>query len=89
MRVLGRVISYVVLVLIGLVGIAPFVYLLVLSFKARIDILEVPPTLHFEWSQIKENYDTVIHEPSIVGADVDMSLTALSPGGRAALRHRT
>jgi multiple sugar transport system permease protein len=61
-HILGRVTSYVVLVLIGLLGIAPFVYLLVLSFKARIDILEVPPSLDFTWAQIKENYDIVIHE---------------------------
>jgi multiple sugar transport system permease protein len=62
MRILGRVVSYLVLILIGLVGIAPFAYLLVLSFKARIDILDVPPSLHFDWSQIKENYGIVIHE---------------------------
>jgi multiple sugar transport system permease protein len=61
-RILGRVISYLVLILIGVIGIAPFVYLLILSFKARIDVLEVPPTLHFDWAQIKENYDIVIHE---------------------------
>lgn len=62
MRILGRVVSYLVLIVIGLVGIAPFAYLLVLSFKARIDILEVPPSLDFDWAQIKENYDIVIHE---------------------------
>jgi multiple sugar transport system permease protein len=62
MRILGRVVSYLVLILIGLVGIAPFAYLLVLSFKARIDILDVPPSLHFDWAQIKENYGIVIHE---------------------------
>ena len=62
MRVLGRVVSYVVLVLIGLIGIAPFVYLLVLSFKSQLEILDVPPSLHFDWSTIKQNYDTVIHE---------------------------
>ena len=61
-RVFGRIVSYVVLVLIGLIGIAPFVYLLILSFKSRIDILEVPPSLHFDWATIKSNYDTVIHE---------------------------
>jgi len=61
-RVLGRIVSYLVLILIGLIGIAPFVYLLVLSFKSRIDILEVPPSLHFDWGTIKSNYDTVIHE---------------------------
>ncbi len=37
MRILGRVVSYVVLVLIGLIGIAPFVYLLILSFKSQLD----------------------------------------------------
>jgi len=61
-RRLGRAVSYFVLVLIGLIGIAPFVYLLVLSFKSRLDILTVPPTLHFDWSQVKANYSEVIHE---------------------------
>jgi multiple sugar transport system permease protein len=61
-RVIGRTISYIVLVLIGLAGIAPFVYLLILSFKSRIDVLTVPPTLHFDWAQIKSNYGQVIHE---------------------------
>jgi multiple sugar transport system permease protein len=58
----GRVISYLVLILIGLVGIAPFVYLLILSFKSRLEILDVPPSLHFQWSTIKANYGEVIHE---------------------------
>ena len=62
MRIAGRIISYAILVLIGLVGMAPFAYLLILSFKARIDILEVPPSLDFSWAQIKENYDIVINE---------------------------
>lgn len=61
-RIVGRTISYLVLVLIGLIGIAPFVYLLIISFKSRIDVLTVPPTLHFDWSQIKANYGNVIHE---------------------------
>jgi multiple sugar transport system permease protein len=61
---IGRVVSYLVLILIGLVGIAPFLYLLVLSFKSRLDILEVPPSLHFDWSTIKANYGQVIHEGS-------------------------
>jgi multiple sugar transport system permease protein len=59
---LGRIVSYVVLVLIGLLGLAPFVYLLILSFKSRIDVLTVPPTLHFDWAQIKSNYGNVIHD---------------------------
>ncbi len=62
MKIAGRIISYAILVLIGLIGMAPFAYLLILSFKARIDILEVPPSLDFSWAQIKENYDIVINE---------------------------
>ena len=55
-----------VLVLIGLAGIAPFLYLLVLSFKSRLDVLTVPPDLHFDWSTIQENYRTVIHDDHYV-----------------------
>jgi multiple sugar transport system permease protein len=61
-RVVGRVISYVVLILIALLGIAPFVYLAVLSTKTRLDILEVPPSLSFDWETIKANYDVVIND---------------------------
>jgi multiple sugar transport system permease protein len=58
----GRVVSYLLLILIGLVGIAPFVYLLILSFKSQLDILSVPPSLHFSWKQITSNYGYVVHE---------------------------
>jgi multiple sugar transport system permease protein len=61
-RALGRIVSYLVLVLIGLVGIAPFAYLLVLSFKSQLQTFDVPPSLHFDWSTIKANYGQVIHE---------------------------
>ena len=65
-RTVGRVISYIVLVLIALAGIAPFLYLLVLSFKSRLDVLTVPPDRHFDWSTIQENYRTVIHDDHYV-----------------------
>jgi len=62
-RTFGRIVSYVVLVLIGIIGAAPFIYLLILSFKSRLDIIiEVPPSLHFNWSTIKANYDEVINQ---------------------------
>ncbi len=61
-RTLGRIVSYLVLILIGLIGIAPFVFLLILSFKSQLDILNVPPSLHFSWGQITSNYGTVIHQ---------------------------
>lgn len=60
--VAGRIVSYLVLLLIAVIGIAPFVYLLIISFKSRLDVLAVPPSLHFNWSDISTNYHTVIHE---------------------------
>lgn len=61
-RVAGRVVSYVVLVLIGLVALAPFVFLLIISFKSRLDVLEVPPSLDFSRAQISDNYSQVIND---------------------------
>jgi multiple sugar transport system permease protein len=61
-RLAGRVVSYLVMVLIAIVGLAPFVYLVILSFKSQLDVLDVPPSLHFSWSQITANYGNVIHE---------------------------
>lgn len=62
-RTFGRIVSYVVLILIAIVGIAPFLYLLLLSFKSQLQtFVEVPPTLHFDWATIKANYSQVIHE---------------------------
>ena len=49
------------LVIIGLLGIAPFLYLALMSTKTRLDILEVPPALSFDWETIKANYDVVIN----------------------------
>jgi multiple sugar transport system permease protein len=62
LHVLGRIVSYLALILIAIIGIAPFAFLLVLSFKSRLEILDVPPSRHFDWAQIKENYNVVIHE---------------------------
>jgi multiple sugar transport system permease protein len=60
-RRLARTLSYVVLVLIGIVGAAPFVYLAVLSTMRRIDILTVvPPKPTFEWEIIKTTYNEVL-----------------------------
>ena len=62
MRVAGRIVSYVVLILIGLAGLAPFLYLLLLSTKTRLDILTVPPSLNIDWRVFSANYGQVIHE---------------------------
>jgi multiple sugar transport system permease protein len=63
---IGRVISYLVMILIGLLGLAPFLYLLVLSTKSRIDVLTVPPSLDFDWGQIKSNYGNAIHDQGYI-----------------------
>lgn len=57
----GRTLAYAVLILIGVGGIAPFLYLAVLSTKRRIEIAaQVPPTLDFKWAQIVKNYREVL-----------------------------
>jgi multiple sugar transport system permease protein len=62
-RLVGRIVSYLVLILLGVIAVAPFLFLLIISFKSRIDVLvEVPPSLHFHWSQIKANYGIAIHD---------------------------
>lgn len=61
-RAAGRAIAYLVLIALGIGGIAPFVYLVILSTKRRIEILsQVPPHLTFDWSPIAKNYYEVLH----------------------------
>ena len=57
----GRVIAYLFLIVLGIIGAAPFLYLAVLSTKKRIEILaQVPPTLDFNWAQVAKNYNEVL-----------------------------
>jgi multiple sugar transport system permease protein len=66
-RMLGRALAYLVLVLLGIVGIAPFVYLAILSGKRRIEIVaQVPPTLSFEWSTIAKTYREVLYSQGML-----------------------
>lgn len=64
----GRVLAYVVLTLIGVIGVAPFLYLAVLSTKRRIEIVaQVPPTLQMNWAQIVKNYNEVLWGQGMAG----------------------
>jgi multiple sugar transport system permease protein len=57
----GRIVAYLFLIFLGVVGAAPFVYLAILSTKKRIEILaQVPPTLNFNWTTIVKNYNEVL-----------------------------
>jgi len=60
-RLVGRIAAYLTLILIGLVMLAPFAYLLLLSTKRRIEIVaQVPPSLDIDWDQVSKNYREVI-----------------------------
>ncbi len=57
----GRIVAYLFLVFLGFVGLAPFLYLALLSTKKRIEISsQVPPALTFNWEQISKNYTEVL-----------------------------
>ncbi|MBA2701800.1 MAG: carbohydrate ABC transporter permease [Chloroflexi bacterium] len=67
-RRIERAFAYLLLFVIGIVAFIPFVYLLVLSTKRRIDIVaQVPPTLTFDWNQIVKNYSEVIGSQGMLG----------------------
>jgi multiple sugar transport system permease protein len=60
-RRIERALAYILLVVVAIVGFAPFVYLLILSSKRRIEIVaDVPPKLTFDWATITRNYGEVI-----------------------------
>ena len=44
----------------------------VLSTKKRLDILEVPPSLDFDWATIKANYDAVINDDHFLTLDQEL-----------------
>ena len=71
-KLLGRSVAYVVLILLGLIGIAPFIYLAILSGKRRIEILsQVPPTLRFEWATVVRTYTEVLYGQGMLGFTVN------------------
>ena len=98
-RRIGRAIAYLVLIMLGLAGIAPIIYLGVLSTKKRIEILaQVPPTLDFKWSRITKNYNEVLFSQGmleftvnsiiVVGATTVLVLVIATPAAYAFSRFR-
>jgi multiple sugar transport system permease protein len=61
-RRLERTVAYLLLIAIAIVGFAPFVILAIISFKTRIQVLEVPPSLNFKLETIVKNYEDVIFD---------------------------
>jgi len=66
-----RALAYALLVVVAIIGFAPFVIIVLLSTKARIDILQVPPTLDFDMEQIVANYSDVLFRRGFVGYTVN------------------
>ena len=96
---MSRAFAYLVLITLGIVGIAPFLYLAVLSSKRRIDILaQVPPNLDFEWARISKNYTEVLFSQGmldftlnsliVVGATTVLVLVIATPAAYAFSRFR-
>ncbi|MCX7303539.1 MAG: carbohydrate ABC transporter permease [Hyphomicrobiales bacterium] len=71
----GRVIAYLFLIVLGIVGAAPFLYLAVLSTKKRIEILaQVPPTLNFNWTQVTKNYNEVLFSQGMLSFTLNSTI---------------
>lgn len=96
---LGRAFAYLVLIALGIFGIAPIIYLLILSSKRRIDILaQVPPNLNFNWARITKNYNEVLFSQGmleftfnsviVVGVTTLLSLVIATPAAYAFSRLR-
>jgi multiple sugar transport system permease protein len=62
-----RALAYLLLVIVAIVGFTPFVIIVILSTKARIEILEVPPSLDFDLDQIVKNYRDVLVTRGFLG----------------------
>ena len=76
-----RTSQYLLLAIIAVIGVAPIAYLALLSSKRRIDILEVPPRLTFDWEVIRTNYSDVLFERDFVHYVTNsIIVTAISVG---------
>lgn len=93
-----RVGQYGVLLAIAIVGLAPFVILAIISFKTRIQVLDVPPSLSFDLKTIFKNYGDVIFDRGflrytinsivITAATVAISMILATPTAYALSRLR-
>ena len=71
-RMAGRIAAYLVLVLLAVIGLAPFLYLALLSTKRRIEILsQVPPDLSLSWSTITRTYNEVLYNQGMLGFTIN------------------
>ena len=76
-RLFKKTVSYLILIVIALVGIFPIAYLFLLSTKRRIDIGDVPPSLKIEWEVVVENYKEVLFERSYILSTLNSFIVTL------------
>lgn len=67
-RRVQRALAYLLLLIVAIIGFAPFVLIVIYSTKSRIEILQVPPTLEFDWDQIVTNYEDVLIQRGFIEA---------------------
>jgi multiple sugar transport system permease protein len=77
-RRLERTAAYLLLVAIAIVGIAPFLVLAIISFKTRIQVLEVPPSIDFKIDTIVKNYEDVIFDRGFLRYTVNSIIVTVS-----------
>ncbi len=65
-RRLERALAYLLLIAIAIVGLAPFVVIVLISTKTRIEVLQVPPSLDFDIDQIVKNYRDVLFDRGFI-----------------------
>lgn len=80
-RRLERIGAYALLVVIGVIGLAPFVLLAIISFKTRIQVLEVPPSLDIKLEQIVKNYKDVIVDRGFLRYTINSIIVTASTVG--------
>lgn len=80
-RRLERVAAYLLLIVIAVVGFAPFVILAIISFKTRIQVLEVPPSLNFKVETIIKNYKDVIVDRGFLRYTINSIIVTASTVG--------
>jgi multiple sugar transport system permease protein len=67
-----RIAAYLTLIMLGITGLAPFLYLALLSTKRRIEILsQVPPNLSFSWATISKTYTEVLYSQGMLDFTVN------------------
>lgn len=80
-RRIERSLAYLLLIVIAVIGLAPFVILAIISFKTRIQVLEVPPSLAFDTKVIVDNYTDVIFDRGFLRYTINsVIVTALTVG---------